>query len=85
VVLVARMGQITRSELTQATAMLSKLNLIGVVANGDNSSQNSYAPKSARGANKEDWKTQKTAQLISGSPIQYEGNPRNAEPVNLEK
>jgi capsular exopolysaccharide synthesis family protein len=85
VVLVARMGQITRSELTQATAMLSKLNLIGVVANGDNSSQNSYAPKSARGANKEDWKTQRTAQLISGSPIQYEGNPRNAEPVNLEK
>jgi capsular exopolysaccharide synthesis family protein len=85
VVLVARMGQITKTELTQATAMLSKLNLIGVVANGDNSSQNSYAPKSARGANKEDWKTQRTAQLISGSPIQYEGNPKNAEPVNLEK
>lgn len=85
VVLVARMGQITRTELTQATAMLSKLNLIGVVANGDNSSYNSYAPKSARGAKKEDWETQRTAQLISGVPIQYEGNSKNAEPVNSEK
>lgn len=85
VVLVARMGQITRTELTQATAMLSKLNLIGVVANGDNSSYNSYAPKSARGAKKEDWETQRTAQLISGVPIQYEGNNKNAEPVNSEK
>lgn len=85
VVLVARMGQITRTELTQATAMLSKLNLIGVVANGDNSSYNSYAPKSARGAKKEDWETQRTAQLISGVPIQHEGNNKNAEPVNSEK
>jgi capsular exopolysaccharide synthesis family protein len=85
VVLVARMGQITRTELTQATAMLSKLNLIGVVANGDNSSHSSYAPKSAGGAKKEDWETQRTAQLISGVPIQYEGNSKNAEPVNSEK
>lgn len=85
VVLVARMGQITRTELTQATAMLSKLNLIGVVANGDNSSHSSYAPKSAGGAKKEDWETERTAQLISGVPIQYEGNSKNAEPVNSEK
>jgi capsular exopolysaccharide synthesis family protein len=34
VVLVGRIDQVTRSELTQATAMLSKLNVIGVVANG---------------------------------------------------
>jgi capsular exopolysaccharide synthesis family protein len=85
VVLVARMGQITRTELTQATAMLSKLNLIGVVANGDNSSHSSYAPKSGGGAKKEDWETERTAQLISGVPIQYEGNSKNAEPVNSEK
>lgn len=32
VVLGARLGQVTRSELVQATAMLSKLNIIGVVA-----------------------------------------------------
>jgi capsular exopolysaccharide synthesis family protein len=32
VVLVARLGQVTRTELTQATAMLSKLNMVGVVA-----------------------------------------------------
>ena len=85
VVLVARMGQITKTELTQATAMLSKLNLIGVVANGDNSSHNSYAPQSARGANKEDWRTARTAQLVPGETIQYEGNSKNAEPVNSEK
>ncbi|AFZ16033.1 GumC family protein [Allocoleopsis franciscana] len=85
VLLVARMGQITKTELTQATAMLSKLNLIGVVANGDNSSYNSYAPQSTRGANKEDWGTERTAQLVSGVPIHYEGNPKNAEPVNSEK
>ena len=34
VVLVSRLDQVTRTELTQAKAMLSKLNLIGVVANG---------------------------------------------------
>jgi capsular exopolysaccharide synthesis family protein len=85
VLLVARMGQITKTELTQATAMLSKLNLIGVVANGDNSSHNSYAPKSTRGANKENWRTERTAQLVPGVPIQYEGNSKNTEPVNSEK
>ncbi|HEY9832565.1 MAG TPA: polysaccharide biosynthesis tyrosine autokinase [Stenomitos sp.] len=85
VVLVARMGQITKTELTQATAMLSKLNLIGVVANGDNSSHNSYAPQSSRGAKKEDWATARTAQLGPGATIQYEGNTKNAEPVNSDK
>lgn len=34
VLLVGRMNRVTRSELTQATTMLSKLNVIGVVANG---------------------------------------------------
>lgn len=36
VLLVSRMGKVTRTELTQATAMLSKLNTIGVVANHAN-------------------------------------------------
>ncbi|WP_009632472.1 GumC family protein [Synechocystis sp. PCC 7509] len=38
VLLVSRMGKVTRTELTQATAMLSKLNTIGVVANHANGS-----------------------------------------------
>jgi capsular exopolysaccharide synthesis family protein len=42
VVLVARMGSVTRSEVTEARAMLSKLNVIGVVANGALSSGGSY-------------------------------------------
>ena len=45
VVLVSRIGQVTKTELTQATAMLSKLNVIGVVANGaSGSSNNAYYP-----------------------------------------
>jgi len=44
VVLVARIGQVTRSELAQATAMLSKLNIIGVVANDTVGSSKVYAP-----------------------------------------
>lgn len=43
VVLVSRMGQVTKSELAQATAMLSKLNVIGVVANGVSNSSYRYA------------------------------------------
>ncbi|MEB3179444.1 MAG: polysaccharide biosynthesis tyrosine autokinase [Nostocaceae cyanobacterium] len=42
VVLVARMGGVTRSEVTQACTMLSKLNVIGVVANGALSSSKNY-------------------------------------------
>jgi polysaccharide biosynthesis transport protein len=34
VVMVASIGRVTRNQIAQATAMLSKLNLIGVVANG---------------------------------------------------
>lgn len=34
VVLVGRINRVSRSELTQASAMLSKLNVVGVVANG---------------------------------------------------
>lgn len=45
VLLVARIGKVTKTELTQATAMLSKLNMIGVVANGGSNSSNTYAPK----------------------------------------
>ena len=42
VVLVSRIGQVTKTELTQATAMLSKLNVIGVVANGASGFSNGY-------------------------------------------
>ena len=42
VVLVARIGSVTKTELTQAKAMLSKLNVIGVVANGGNSLTHGY-------------------------------------------
>ncbi|BAY64647.1 lipopolysaccharide biosynthesis protein [Calothrix brevissima NIES-22] len=44
VVMVASIGRVTRSQMAQATAMLSKLNLIGVVANGASSSQSTYVP-----------------------------------------
>lgn len=42
VVLVARIGSVTRTEVTQATAMLNKLNVIGVVANGANGFTDGY-------------------------------------------
>jgi polysaccharide biosynthesis transport protein len=42
--MVGRIGQVTRSELNQATNMLSKLNVIGVIANGAEISPNSYLP-----------------------------------------
>ncbi|HEY9852741.1 MAG TPA: polysaccharide biosynthesis tyrosine autokinase [Leptolyngbyaceae cyanobacterium] len=42
VVLVGRIGQVTRSELVQATNMLSKLNVVGVVGNGANLPSKSY-------------------------------------------
>ena len=42
VVLVARIGKVTRNELTDARAMLSKLNIIGAIANGVGNSTNSY-------------------------------------------
>jgi capsular exopolysaccharide synthesis family protein len=44
VVLVSRIGKVTKTELTQATAMLSKLNVIGVVANESSGSSNEYYP-----------------------------------------
>jgi capsular exopolysaccharide synthesis family protein len=44
VVLVSRVGKVTKTELTQATAMLSKLNVIGVVANGVSNISHGYAP-----------------------------------------
>lgn len=42
VLLVGRIGQVTRTELNQATATLSKLNVIGIVANGASDSINPY-------------------------------------------
>lgn len=51
VVLVARIGKVTRTELAQATTMLSKLNMIGVVANGvESSSTNGYGAYATTGA-----------------------------------
>ncbi|MBD1863891.1 MULTISPECIES: polysaccharide biosynthesis tyrosine autokinase [Trichocoleus] len=44
VLMVGRMGQVTRSELTQATNMLSKLNMVGVIANGAEMPANNYLP-----------------------------------------
>lgn len=46
VVLVASIGKVTRTQLAQTTAMLSKLNLIGVVANGVSNSNSTYVPYS---------------------------------------
>jgi capsular exopolysaccharide synthesis family protein len=37
VVLVTRLDQVTKTSLTQATAMLNKLNMIGIIANGGSS------------------------------------------------
>ena len=39
IVMVERMGKVTRTELTQATEILSKLNLIGIIANEVSNSQ----------------------------------------------
>ncbi|BAZ17320.1 capsular exopolysaccharide family protein [Calothrix sp. NIES-4071] len=47
-VMVASIGRVTRAQLNQATAMLSKLNLIGVVANGVSSSAATYIPYAAQ-------------------------------------
>jgi polysaccharide biosynthesis transport protein len=44
VVMVASIGRVTRTQLTQATAMLSRLNLLGVVANGVSNSTTTYVP-----------------------------------------
>ncbi len=44
VVMVASIGKVTRTQLAQATGMLSRLNLIGVVANGVSNSSNTYVP-----------------------------------------
>jgi Mrp family chromosome partitioning ATPase len=42
VVLAASMSKVTRSQIAQATGMLSKLNLIGVVASGVSNSDSTY-------------------------------------------
>jgi capsular exopolysaccharide synthesis family protein len=44
VVMVASIGKVTRNNLAQATSMLSKLNLIGVIANGVSNSNSTYVP-----------------------------------------
>ncbi|MBD2665783.1 capsular exopolysaccharide family [Richelia sinica FACHB-800] len=44
VLMVASMGKVTKTQIAQATAMLSKLNLIGVVANGVSNADTTYVP-----------------------------------------
>jgi capsular exopolysaccharide synthesis family protein len=44
VVLVASIGGVTRTQLAQATTMLSRLNLIGVVADGVSNAAHTYVP-----------------------------------------
>lgn len=85
VLLVARIGQVSRTELTQATTMLSKLNLIGVVANGADSSNNSYASNLDRSVKTNVLKTEITNQFGSEAPIQDQGLTKNTEPVNSKK
>lgn len=43
VVLVSRIGQVTKTELAQTTAMLRKLNVVGVVANGGGGVSRGYS------------------------------------------
>ncbi|AFY31946.1 polysaccharide biosynthesis tyrosine autokinase [Calothrix sp. PCC 7507] len=44
VLMVASIGRVTRTQIAQATGMLSKLNLIGVVANGVSNASSTYVP-----------------------------------------
>ncbi|MCX7594004.1 MAG: polysaccharide biosynthesis tyrosine autokinase [Fischerella sp.] len=46
VVMVASIGKVTKAQLAQATAMLNRLNLIGIVANGVSNSESTYIPYS---------------------------------------
>ncbi|MCA1993912.1 MAG: polysaccharide biosynthesis tyrosine autokinase, partial [Coleofasciculus sp. S288] len=48
VVIVGRIDRTTQSELTEATAMLSKLNAIGIVANGASGSMKGYLTPAER-------------------------------------
>ena len=48
VVMTASMGKVSRTQLVQATGMLSRLNLIGVVANGTSNVNYSYVPYTQR-------------------------------------
>ncbi|MDX2231932.1 MAG: polysaccharide biosynthesis tyrosine autokinase [Leptolyngbyaceae cyanobacterium bins.349] len=49
VLLVGRIGQVTRTELTQATSTLSKLNVIGIIANGSTEPVMAYSLDDKRG------------------------------------
>ncbi len=48
IVMIASMGKVSQTQLSQATAMLNRLNLIGVVANGTSNSHYSYVPYGQR-------------------------------------
>ncbi len=48
IVMIASMGKVSQTQLSQATAMLNRLNLIGIVANGTSNSHYSYVPYAQR-------------------------------------
>jgi capsular exopolysaccharide synthesis family protein len=48
VIMIASMGKVSRTQLSQAAAMLNRLNLIGVVANGTSNFKYSYVPYTQR-------------------------------------
>ena len=48
-VLVGRIGHVTRAELLQATALLGKLNVIGIIANGSDLAVNRYLSYDRKG------------------------------------
>jgi len=52
VVMVGRLDRVTQSELMEATAMLSQLNVIGVVANGASRPTNSYVAQAEQNGSK---------------------------------
>jgi Mrp family chromosome partitioning ATPase len=51
VVLVGRIGRVTRTEVTQAAEMLSKSNVIGIVANGTSDHSYSNVPYTGQDEN----------------------------------
>jgi succinoglycan biosynthesis transport protein ExoP len=81
VIMVARIGQVTRTELTKATSMLNRLNLVGVVANGGDGAKSGYMPNVARAVKNMDWETGRADSVGSEVPVEYEGLTNNAEPA----
>lgn len=81
VIMVARIGQVTRTEFTKATSMLNRLNLVGVIANGGDSAKSGYMPNVARAVNNTALETGRDNQFGSEIPVEYEGLTNSAEPA----